>query len=152
MTMATTYIEVERPINWRGEKVDMSQYDGLLDYFEVEAEGSVNIWSDPNYGADADGNRGWGESGADVEDLTYTLYGDFRPFYIKWRDRIVLAYKNRWRIRPLTWQQLSDYDHIKLPESVFDKAEIDSVEESLISEAEEGIWDSCEFEFDGREL
>ena len=148
MTMATTYFEVERPMNWRGEKIDMSQYDGLLCYVEIEVEGSVNFWSDPNYGADADGNRGWGEAGADAEDVTYTLYGDFRPFYIKWRDYFVLAYKNRRRILLLTWQQLSDYDHIKLPEDVFDEAEIDAVEESLISEAEDWVSDTAEFEFD----
>lgn len=146
MTMAMAHFEVERPVNWRGEAVDMSTYDGDLDYFEVEVEGYVNVWVDANYGADADGNRGVYQSGAEVEDLDFTLYGDFRPFYIKVRDFFLLKWKNRnlgkpgHRSYPVLWTQFSDYDHIKPDPKGFTDAEIEGVEEDLIRDAE----DRCE--------
>ena len=149
MTTATTYIEVERPLGWKGEAFDYSTFDGETDYFEVEVEGSIDFWTDPNYGADADGNRGISMSGAEVEEITFTLYGDFRPFYIKIRDYFLLKWANRsiFKItspnerllpsRPVKWTQLSDYGYIKLDDNLFDASEIEKASDKLIQEAEE---------------
>ena len=38
---ATTYYEFERPEGWNGEYVDMSKYEGEVDYYELEIEGNV---------------------------------------------------------------------------------------------------------------
>lgn len=146
---ATSYIDIERPEGWLGESFDSSKYDEQeLDDFEIEVEGQVRFYTD-HYGADADGNRGMYVDHTDVEDLNFTLYGDFRPFYIKVRDYFLLKWKNR-RIfkpaltsyhllppRPVKWQQLSDYDHINLSDTLFDSSEIEDAIEKLTQEAEE---------------
>ena len=146
---ATSYIEIERPDGWLGESFDPSKYyEEELDDFEIEVEGQVNF-SAEHYGADADGNRGMWIEQRDVEDLEFTLYGDFRPFYIKMRDYFLLKWRNRrifkpalpsYRLlppRPVKWQQLSDYDHINLSDNLFNDSEIEDAIEKLTQEAEE---------------
>ncbi len=150
MTIATHTIEIGRPDGWRGESFEPSHYDDdELDYIEVEVEGQVHFWTD-NYGADADGNRGVEMTGCDVEDLEFTLYGDFRPFYIKVRDYFLLKWKNRGRKGACRyrWCQLSDYDYIRLDDGSFSNAELEEASEGLKRNAEDYESDLRDFDED----
>lgn len=153
MTIATTAIEIERPKDWAGEPARKSSFwnDHLRrkEWIEVEVEGQVHFWTD-NYGADADGNRGVEMTGADVEDLEFTLYGDFRPLYIKVRDYFLLKWKNRGRKGACMykWSQLSDYDYIRLGESAFSETEIEEASDLLTRDAEDYDGDLRDFDED----
>lgn len=134
MMKGTAYIEVERPIGWRGEVVDMDGYDEeKCKYFEVEVEGDVNFWCDPAFGADADGNRGIYVSGADVEFENFKLFGDFRPWYIKFLDFCLH------RKPPSSGKYSFTYCELR----GFAPDELDAVEESLIRNLE----DACDDEW-----
>ncbi len=131
---ATTYYEFERPINWKGEDVDMDTYDGELDYFELEVEGDVVIEIDNNYGADRDGNRGCRMDFSYVEDITVILDGDFRPFGRKVRDffRATLAGKK--------WTALKDNAQFRfkgLGDEILSSGEQESIEEKLFEAVED---------------
>ena len=154
----TTTIEIERPKRWAGESFEPRRFDDHeLDNFEVEVEGEVHFWTD-NYGADADGNRGVEMEGCDVEDLEFTLYGDFRPFYIKVRDIFYVSWRNArytyntlrrhgfrgrglqgwWKIHRknlMKWTQFSLHYHLRLDEKLFSASEIEDAVESLKQEA-----------------
>jgi hypothetical protein len=150
MTIATTAIEIERPKGWAGTPFDSTRYfDFQLEYIEVEVEGHVDFWTD-NYGADADGNRGVEMTGCDVEDLAFTLYGDFRPFYIKVRDYFLLKLKNRGRhgACKYKWSQLSNYDYIRLDAGLFSEAEIEEATDGLKQDAEDYDGDLRDFDED----
>ncbi len=140
MTFATTAIEIGRPKGWAGEPFEprllLDEHE--LDHFVVEVEGQVNFWTD-NYGADADGNRGVEMMGTDIEDLEFTLYGDFRPFYIKVRDYFMLKCLNRGREGACRykWSQFSNYDYIRLDEKLFSETEIEEAGEGLERDAED---------------
>ena len=140
---ATTYFEFERPVNWNGEAVDMSTYDGELDYFELEIEGDVTIEIDSNYGADRDGNRGCRMDFSYIEDLTVILDGDFRPFARTVRDffRATLAGKK--------WTDFKDNAKFRLKgldDSILSLSELESIEESLFEAVEdyEPDYDPCD--------
>jgi hypothetical protein len=150
VTIATTAIEIERPKGWTGETASFfNQHFRDKEWIEVEVEGQVHFWTD-NYGADADGNRGVEMTGCDVEDLEFTLYGDFRPFYIKIRDFFLLKWKNRGRTGACRykWSQLSEYDHIRLDDGSFDNAELEEASEGLKRDAEEYEGDLRDFDED----
>ena len=138
---ATTAIEIGRPKGWAGEPFDHARRyidDYMLDYFVVEVEGQVHFWTD-NYGADADGNRGVEMTGTDIEDLEFTLYGDFRPWYIKVRDFFVHMPKI-WPLAYLPENQrtpLGDYGYIRLDEKLFSETEIEEAGEGLERDAED---------------
>jgi hypothetical protein len=130
---ATTYYEFERPINWKGENVDMDTYDGELDYFELEVEGDVCIEIDNNYGADRDGNRGCRMDFSYVEDITVILDGDFRTFARKVRDffRATLTGKK--------WTDFKDNAQFRfkgLGDEILSSGEQESIEESLFEAVE----------------
>ena len=167
MTIATTAIEIERPKGWKGEPFD---FGAKLHDFEVEVEGQVHFWTD-NYGADADGNRGVEMEGCDVEDLEFTLYGDFRPTYIKVRDIFYVSWRNArytynnlrrhgfserglqgwWEIHRknlMAWTQFSNYYSIRLDAGLFSEAEIEEAVEGLKRDAEEYDGDLRDFDED----
>jgi hypothetical protein len=169
---ASTWIEIERPKGWRGEHFEPCQFDDHeLDLFEVQVEGSVTIWVDPHYGADADGNRGIELSGQEVEDLEFTIIGDFRPFYLKVRDIFYVSWKNVlftynnlqrcgfrerglkgwWKIHRknlMKWTQFSDHYSLPLEAKRLSESEIDEAEEKLIRDAEEYDNDLRDFDED----
>ena len=154
----TTTIEIERPKRWAGESFEPRLFDEHeLDCFEVEVEGQVNF-SAEHYGADADGNRGMWIESCEVEDLEFTLYGDFRPFYIKVRDIFYVSWRNArytynnlrrdgfqerglqgwWKIHRknlMKWTQFSDHYHLRLDEKLFSACEIEEATESLKQQA-----------------
>ena len=99
---AITYYEFERPEGWMGEVVDMSTYEGEIEYIELEIEGDVCIDIDHNYGADRDGNRGMTMDFSSVEDITIILGGDFRPLSRKVTDFF------RATLRGKTWDSFKD--------------------------------------------
>lgn len=142
MQTTTTY-EFERPEGWTGEVVDMSTYEGELDYFELEIEGYVNIEIDNNYGADRDGNRGVRMDFSSIEDITITLDGDFRPFGRKVRDffRATLFGKK--------WTDFGDNAEFRfrtLSDQVLSGSEQESIEEQLFEAVEdwEPDYDPCD--------
>ncbi len=151
MTIATATIEIERPKGWAGKPFEPRRLYGEheLEYIEVEVEGQVHFWTD-NYGADADGNRGVEMTGVDVEDLEFTLYGDFRPFYLKVRDYFLLKWKNRGREGACRykWSQFSNYDYIRLNDGSFSNAEIEEASEGLKQDAEDYDNDFRDFDED----
>lgn len=133
-----------------GEDFDPIYFDeSELEYIEVEVEGQVHFWTD-NYGADADGNRGVEMTGCDVEDLEFTLYGDFRPIYIKVRDYFLLKWKNRGRTGACRykWTQLSGFNYIRLGDESFTNAELDEASEGLKQDAESYDSDLRDFDED----
>ncbi len=152
MTIASTAIEIGRPKGWAGEPFDHARRyidDYMLDYFEVEVGGDVHFWTD-NYGADADGNRGVEMTGCDVEDLEFTLYGDFRPWYIRVRDNF-LAASMVWPLAYLPEGQripLGKYGYLRLDTSLFSSAEIEEASEGLKSDAEDYDGDLRDFDED----
>jgi hypothetical protein len=130
--METTSIELERPEGWKGEDVDMSKFDGEVDYFECEVEASAVIEIDNNYGADADGNRGVSMDFSYVEDIAIFLDGDFRPKLRKVRDffRATLFGK--------AWQSFEDnreFYRLVLSEDVLDASEVEYITDSVLESA-----------------
>ena len=131
---ATTFYEFERPEGWNGEIVDMSTYDGEVDYFELEIEGDVCIEIDNNYGADADGNRGCTMDFSYVEDITIILDGDFRPFSRKAKDFF------RGTLLGKSWASFKDNAPFRfkgLSEEILTSGEQESIEESLFEAVED---------------
>jgi hypothetical protein len=166
---ATTFYEFERPKNWKGEIVDMSTFDGELDYFELEVEGDVTIEIDNHYGEDADGNRGGRMDFSYIEDITVILDGDFRPFTRKVRDFLYIGFlrtagflgfasvprflskyrrsrllrRNRVISTKATWTELpgnAEFRFKGLGEEILSTSERESIEEQLFSEVEDGGW------------
>lgn len=132
MSYETTSIELERPEGWKGEIVDMSKFDGEVDYFECEVEASAVIEIDSNYGADADGNRGVSMDFSYVEDIAVFLDGDFRPKLRKARD----FFRGTLFGKPWTsFEDNREFTRAVLSEDVLDASEVDHITESVLESA-----------------
>lgn len=131
---ALTFYEFERPEGWTGEIVDMRTYEGEVDYFELVIEGDVCIEIDDNYGADADGNRGYRMDFSYVEDITIIIDGDFRPLPRKVKDFF------RGTLLGKQWESFKDNAPFRfkgLGEEILTGGEWESIEKSLFEAVEE---------------
>jgi hypothetical protein len=146
----TTTFEFARPKGWQGEPVDMSTYDGEVDYFELDVEGDVYIEIDNNYGADADGNRGVYMTFSYVDGITVCLDGDFRPLFRKVRDFFILAFLRTLRIcgvekygrttpTACSWQRLSlEFSFKEFGEEILNPGEREAIQEALFEAVDFG--------------
>jgi len=157
MSQTSITIEIERPRCWAGEPVDEND-KSALDFFEIDVEGFVRVDYEKNYGCDADGNRGYPQTFVDVEDVTFTLYGDFRPWRIKVRDFFLVRSINarrffaHWRKhgRPSTmfvhvgWTQFSGFNCVSIDEADISKGEYDEAVDCLEQECWDCTWDDAD--------
>ena len=141
----TIYYEFERPEGWAGEPVDMTSFNGDVDYFELEVEGDVTFEFESNYGADADGNRGIELDFSYVEDVTVILDGDFRPFFRRVRD-FFLTFG-----RDTQWTDLRGNTQFRFQSfntDILNDAECVQIEEMLLEQARDEVDDYGDYEPD----